>query len=36
VLRDGVATSSWSYDPQTLELVLLESDGGAHVWLVQP
>lgn len=36
VQRDGVATTSWSYDPQSLELSLLETDGALHVWLIQP
>ncbi|HTF91050.1 MAG TPA: alpha/beta fold hydrolase [Planctomycetota bacterium] len=36
LLRDGIATASWTYDPQTLELTLFESDGAAHTWLVTP
>jgi pimeloyl-ACP methyl ester carboxylesterase len=37
VLRDGVATTSWSYDAQTGDLTLSEFDGAAtHVWQVIP
>jgi acetyl esterase/lipase len=36
VLRDGIATSSWSYDPQTRWLTLSEFDGAPHEWTVVP
>ncbi len=37
VLRDGVPTSAWSYDPMLGRLSLLETDGSApHVWTIQP
>jgi pimeloyl-ACP methyl ester carboxylesterase len=36
VTRDTLATGNWTYDPATQELVLLETDGGAHDWLVVP
>ena len=36
VLRDGVATSSWNFDPLTRELSLQETDGALHGWVVQP
>lgn len=36
VLRDGVASTAWTYDASTRELVLLESDAALHVWTVVP
>jgi pimeloyl-ACP methyl ester carboxylesterase len=36
VLRDGVATASWTYDALAARVTLLEFDGGAHVWTVVP
>lgn len=36
VTRDGIATASWNFDAQTLDLTLLETDGAAHTWIVTP
>jgi hypothetical protein len=37
VLRDGVATTSWTYDAPSGDLTLLETDGATtHVWQVVP
>ncbi len=36
VLRDGVVETSWVHDAQLGTLELIEVDGAAHSWLVQP
>jgi hypothetical protein len=36
VLRDALPETSWTYDPLTQELVVLEYDGGAHLWELVP
>ena len=37
VLRDGVSTTSWSYDGQLGRMLLDETDGAAaHVWTIVP
>ena len=37
VVRDGVATTSWTYDAVSGDLTLLETDGATtHVWQVVP
>lgn len=36
VLRDGVVETSWSYEPTTQLLTLIEYDGGSHTWEVIP
>lgn len=36
VLRDSLPTSSWSWSGATQELLLMETDGGSHAWVIQP
>jgi pimeloyl-ACP methyl ester carboxylesterase len=36
VLRDGIASSSWSYDPASDTVSLLESDPASHTWTLIP
>ena len=36
VLRDGSVSSSWSYDPASDTVALLESDPAAHTWTLIP
>lgn len=36
VLRDGIVETSWSYEPTTELLTLIEFDGGAHTWEILP
>jgi hypothetical protein len=36
VLRDGVATSSWTYHAPTATVTLQETDPAAHAWTIVP
>lgn len=36
VLRDGVQTAAWSWEPTTHSVVLFEQDITSHTWTIQP